>query len=61
MLTFAVINVLSEDNRRILAREDKHTDAVLQLIEPDMPFSIHSTASLYDTTQITLSNISLSI
>ena len=61
MLTIPVINVLLEVNHRILGREDKHTDAVLQLTEPDTLFSILFTANLFDTTQTISLNISHSI
>jgi hypothetical protein len=57
LLTSTVTNVLLEVNRRIMEREDKHTDAVLQLTGLDMLFSIHFTANLSDTTPITSSNI----
>jgi hypothetical protein len=57
MLTFtSVINVLSEANRRILAKVDKPIDAVLQLTEPDTPFCTHFMANLFDTTQTTSLN-----
>jgi len=61
MLTSPVTNVLSEVNRKNLERVDRHTDAVLQLIEPDTLSFTLSTANLSDTTQTTLSNILPSI
>ena len=56
VLTFTATSVLSVVNLKSMARVDKHIDAALLLIEPDMPFFTHSTANLFDTTQITLSN-----
>jgi hypothetical protein len=53
--------VLSAVNRRILAKVDKHTDAVLQLTELDTPFYTHFTVNLFDTTQTISLNISHSI
>jgi len=44
------ISVLSEVNRRISAKVDKPTDAVLQLTEPAMLFCTHSMANPFDTT-----------
>jgi hypothetical protein len=62
MLTFTlVINVLSEVNRRILAKVDRPIDAVLPLTELDTPFCTHFTANLFDTTQTTSLNTSPSI
>jgi hypothetical protein len=52
MLTLTIVtNVLSEDNRRISAKVDRPTDAVLQLTEPDTLFCTHFMANLSDTTQ----------
>jgi len=44
-----------------MAKVDKHTDAVLQRTEPDMPFYTLSMANLFDTTQTISLNTSLSI
>lgn len=61
LLTSSATNVLSEVNRKSSERVDKHTDAVLLLIELDMPSFTLYTVNLSDTTQITLSNILPSI
>lgn len=58
--TQSVTNVPSVVNRRNLERVDKHTDVVLLPTELDMLFYILSTVNLYDTTQTTSSNTSLS-